>query len=422
MAPEMTIRAGHPDFLDLPWDISLQEWDLEHRERLPKGISRHEVQFYSYPQGLYAIKELPTKPANQDYSVLRQLESFGAPAVRPVGLVEKRSADPHEERSAALITAYEPFSFSYRELIAGAGFGGRRNQLLDAFAMLLVELHLAGVFWGDCSLSNVLYRFDAEAIETIMVDGETASIYPEGLSDGRREEDLEIMVMNVAGGMADIASLSGSDLDNADLALGEDIADRYRGLWHELNRHDMIGEDERYRIRERIESLNALGFDVDEVDLIPVDEAGSRLRVKLQVGGRTFHRSRLKDLTGVDAHEQQARQILSDLHYFQTKTGSTTPAGKNVAAVQWRVQEFEPMLERIRHLDKVRDPIQAYCDILYHRYNMSSEAGHDVGTMAAFEDWLARDRPGYKITEDPHAEIAGPFGDEGRAAVPQDRD
>ncbi len=408
MAAELTVRAGHPDFLDLPWDISLQEWDLPHRVRLPKGISRHEVRFFEYPQGLYAIKELPTRPANQDYSVLRQLESFGAPAVRPVGLVEGRSSDPHEERSAALITAYEPFSFSYRELIAGSGFGGRRNQLLDAFAMLLVELHLAGVFWGDCSLSNVLYRFDAEAIETVMVDGETATIYADGLTDGRREEDIEIMIINVAGGMADIAGSTGADLDDADLALGEDVADRYRGLWHEINRDDMIGPDERYRIRERIESLNSLGFDVQEVDLIPVDETGSRLKVKLQVGGRTFHQRVLKGLTGVDALEQQARQILADLHYFQTKTGKTTPAGKNIAAVQWRVQEFEPILDRLREMKGVLDPIQAYCDLLYHRYTMSAGFGHDVGTDAAYEDWIERGKPGYKITEDPDVEIASP--------------
>jgi hypothetical protein len=409
MAAELTIRAGHPDFLDLPWDVSLQDWELDNRIDLPKGISRHEVRFFEYPQGLYAIKELPTRPANQDYSVLRQLESFGAPAVRPVGLVEKRSSDPHEERSAALITAYEPFSFSYRELIAGSGFGGRRSQLLDAFAMLLVELHLAGVFWGDCSLSNVLYRFDAEAIETIMVDGETATIYPDGLTDGRRTEDIEIMIMNVAGGMADIASSTGADLDDADLDLGDDIAERYHGLWHEVNRDDMIGPDERYRIRERIETLNGLGFDIEEIDLVPVDETGSRLRVKLQVGGRTFHQRRLKELTGVDALEQQARQILSDLYYFQTRTGSTTPTGKNIAAIQWRVQEFEPMLERLRKLDHVRDPIQTYCDLLFHRYTMSQGVGNDVGTDAAYDDWLTRGRPGYKITEDPTVEIARPF-------------
>lgn len=418
MPPELTIRAGHPDFLDLPWDRSLQEWEVGNRVDLPKGISRHEVRFFQYPQGLYAIKELPVRPARQDYGVLRQLESYGAPAVRPVGLVENRSGDPHDERSAALITAYEPFSFSYRELIAGAGFGGRRNQLLDAFAMLLVELHLAGVFWGDCSLSNVLYRFDAEAIETIMVDAETASIFESGLTDGRREEDLQIMIINVAGGMADIASASGVDIDDADLHLGEDIADRYRGLWDEVNRTDVIGPDERYRIRERIETLNELGFDVEEVDLIPVDESGSRLHVKLQVGGRTFHQRRLKNLTGVEALEQQARQILSDLYYYQSKTGSTTPTGKNIAAIQWRVNEFEPMMERLRNLDHVRDPIQTYCDLLYHRFNMSVGAGRDVGTEAAFEDWIERGRPGYKVTEDPHAEIARPFAGKDPTAPP----
>ena len=196
---ELTIRSGHPDFLDLPWDVSLRQWDRPNRVDLPMGISRHEVRFFEYPQGLYAIKELSERAALQDYTVLRALETFGAPAVRPVGIVDHRHPDPHAEESAALITEYEPFSFSYRELLAGPGFGPRRNQMLNAFAELLVELHLAGVFWGDCSLNNVLYRFDAEGIETVMVDAETAELYDEGtLSDGRRLEDLEIMIENVA--------------------------------------------------------------------------------------------------------------------------------------------------------------------------------------------------------------------------------
>ncbi|NJM91246.1 MAG: hypothetical protein HC863_03090 [Myxococcales bacterium] len=82
-------------------------------------------------------------------------------------IVEHRFADPFAERSAALITKYLSFSFSYRELLEGPGFGTRRSQMLDAFAGLLVELHIAGCFWGDCSLSNVLYRFDAQAVDTI---------------------------------------------------------------------------------------------------------------------------------------------------------------------------------------------------------------------------------------------------------------
>ena len=124
--PTITVRAGHPDFLELPWDVSLADWDVDNMVDLPKGISRHEVRFFEYPEGIYVIKELPTRPARQDYTVLRALETTGSPAVRPVGVVENRHADPRAEQSAALITEYERFSFSYRELLAGPGFGPRR--------------------------------------------------------------------------------------------------------------------------------------------------------------------------------------------------------------------------------------------------------------------------------------------------------
>jgi hypothetical protein len=395
---ELTIRAGHPDLMDLPWDVPIAEWVMPELVDLPKGISRHQVRFFQTSRGIYVVKELSRRAARQDYSVLRVLEALGAPAVRPVGVVEGRHPDRHAEQSAALITEYEPFSFSYRELLAGAGFGPRRNQMLNAFAELLVELHLAGVFWGDCSLSNTLYRFDAEAIETIMVDAETAEVYePAELSAGRRNEDVEIMIENVAGGMADIAAESGLDLDDADLALGEDVAERYRALWAEVTRPDVIGAGERYKIAERIDSLNALGFDVTEVDLVPAD-GGSRLEVKLRVGSRNYHSNRLKSLTGVDALENQARQILADLHYFQaTGGGEASATGKSVAAIRWRVGIFEPYLARLAALKGVVDPIQAYCDLLHHRYVMSAGIGSDVGTDAAFEDWLERGRPGYPL-------------------------
>ena len=401
MPPELTIRAGHPDFLELPWEVSLSDWEIDNFVELPKGISRHEVRFVQYPTGIYAIKELPTRAARQDYTVLRSLESFGGPAVRPVGLIEKRDPDRYSELSAALITAYEPFSFSYRELVEGSGFGARRTQMLDAFAGLLVELHLAGVFWGDCSLSNVLYRFDAEAIETVMVDAETAVVFEAGMiTDGRRHEDIEIMIINVAGGMADIAASHGVDIDYADLALGEDIAARYHGLWTELMAEPTIAVDERYRISNRIERLNDLGFHVEEIDLIPQDEGGSRLKLKLKVGGRTFHANRLNELTGIEALEQQAKQLLSDLYYFQANQGGNTATAKNVAAVQWRVSVLEPMLERMRQIPEVVDPIQAYCDLLLHRYVMSEGFGHDVGIEAAWDDWVSRGRPGYPLASD----------------------
>jgi Domain of unknown function (DUF4032)/Lipopolysaccharide kinase (Kdo/WaaP) family len=397
VAPRLTIRPGHPDFLDLPWEESVVAWRVPHLLELPKGISRHEVRFLSYPHGIYVVKELQQRPARNDYSVLRTLEAAGAPAVRAVGLVENRSEDPGEERSAALITAYEPFSFSYREILIGPGFGARRNQMLDAFAGLLVALHLSSCYWGDCNLSNVLYRFDAEAIDTIMVDAETAEPYIGPLSDGLREDDLEIMIENVAGGMADIAAAAGADVDDADLELGLDIAERYRNLWAELSRTEAIGADERYRITERLERINRLGFDVEEVDLVPTADDAERLAIKVRVGGRTYHSSRLKALTGVDALENQARAILSDVHYYAARHEDDPPMDKATAAIRWRVEEFEPILGELAALDDLANPIQAYCDVLHHRYLLASAVRRDVDTRETIADWLANGRPGHPL-------------------------
>lgn len=397
MPPQITVRPGHPDFLDLPWNLSVTEWGLPNMLDLPKGISRHEVRFLSYPDGIYVVKELPTLPARNDFAVLRSLESVGAPAVTAVGLVEKRTGDSTEERSSALITAYEPFSFSYREMLAGPGFGLRRNQLLDAFAGLLTQLHLAHCYWGDCSLSNVLYRFDAEAIETIMVDAETAQIVDGELSDGRREEDLAIMIENVAGGMADIAAEAGVDMDQADLDLGDDIAHRYRNLWTELRTAETITTEERYRITERIDRINRLGFDVDEVDLLPSIHDTAELMIKVKVGGRNFHANRLKELTGIDALENQAKAILSDVHYYSARKGGGTSTGKATYAIRWRVNEFEPLLARLKATEGVIDPVQAYTDLLHHRYMLASSRGGDVTTEEAFSHWITQGRPGYPL-------------------------
>ena len=397
----LKVRPGHPDFLDLPWAQSIVDWPSERFVDLPRGPSRHEVRFIAQEQGIYVIKELPSAAARQDYEVLRALETQDVTTAIPVGIVEGRYPDTGAERSAAIITRYLEHAFSYQELLQGHGFGARREQMLDAFAGLLVELHLAGCFWGDCSLANVLYRYDAETIEPIMVDAET-SVLRESLSDGQREEDLEIMIINVAGGMADIAAAQGLSIDEADLTLGEDIAERYRNLWRELTETMLIAPEESFKITEKIQRLNELGFDVDEVDLIPADDGDRRLRMKVRVGGRNFHSAKLHRLTGVEALERQARQVLSDLHYYQCLAGASTATGKEVAAVQWRVGVFEPMLERLRATADIQDSIQAYCAMLHHRYLKSCESGRDVGTETAFQDWLAVGRPDYaRAAENP---------------------
>ena len=393
----LALRPQWPALIDFDWARPLAEWQDDRLVDLPRGISRHTVRFVEVEDSLFALKELPQHAANRDYAGLRRLEELGASAVRAVGLVE-RPGDHQAETGAVLITRYADYSFSYRELLSGGGFGERRTQLLDAFAFLLVELHLLGCFWGDCSLSNTLYRYDADAIETLLVDAETTELHDE-LSSGQRMHDLEIMAMNVAGEMADIAAGRGLEVDDADLALGEDIERRYQGLWRELAAEQRLPADAaQYQVTERVQRLNDLGFEVEDITVVPHPERG-HIHLQLKVADRHFHTHRLRALTGVETSENQARQILSDLRYYEMRHGAgRSPTGKALTAVRWRVEEFEPWLRRLaRHLPAGSDPVQAYCDVLYHRYVMSVGAGHDVGTEAAFQTWLREGRPGYPL-------------------------
>jgi hypothetical protein len=59
------------------------------------------------------------------------------------------------------------------------------------------------------------------------------------------------------------------------------------------------------------------------------------------------------------------------------------------------VSEFEPLLAKLRAVEGVVDPVQAYTDLLHHRYMMASTLGRDVSNDEALNDWIANGRPGY---------------------------
>jgi len=202
------------------------------------------------------------------------------------------------------------------------------------------------------------------------------------------------MRVNLAGEMADIAAMSGVDIDAADLHLGEDICDRYEGLWKEVYQDLVISKDEGYKIRERIGRLNDLGFSVHDVNIEPT-EAGNVVRMTTHVGGRTFNSDRLRSMTGIDASENQARVILGDLNYYLAKEGFTTSSGKSVGTFKWLTSWFEPLASRIAEIWYGDDPVQGYCDFLRHRMVLATERGRDVDNEEAFEDWVASGFPGF---------------------------
>lgn len=361
---------------------------------MPVGIHRHPVVFLSHEEGVYAIKELPLRYAVKEFEALRALEERSTRSARPVGLVKRDWLDAHIEGSGAVITRFVDHAFPYRELVTGTGFGQRRDQVRDALAGLMVELHLAGCFWGDCSLSNALYRYDAGAIEAVMIDAETATLHDE-LSDGQREHDLEILIENLAGDMSDLSASFGSGLDEADIMFGQDVAAKYLKLWGELSEDLVIKPGESYQIRERIARLNDLGFSVDDVDLDPVAD-GHLVRMHARVGGRTFHSQRLREMAGIDASENQARQILSDLNYHLSRGEDMTRSLKSVGVMKWRLGVFEPMIAEISEVFG-GDPIQGFCDLLHFRIGLARKRGQDIPNKEALDSWRESGMPGFPV-------------------------
>src|SRR5439155_9714946 len=198
------------------------------------------------------------------------------------------------------------FSLPYRTLFTGRGVPDLRNRLLDSIADLLVRLHLGGFFWGDCSLSNALFRRDAGALTAYLVDAETGELHPE-LSEGQRVHDLEIAQENVAGELMDLEATVGFPPDLDPIETATEICSRYANLWTELTREEIFGPGERYRVDERLHRLNELGFDVDEVELVG-DGQELHLRLTPQVVEPGHHQRRLLMLAGLHAQEDQARR------------------------------------------------------------------------------------------------------------------
>lgn len=392
--PTLHVRAGNPDFLDLPWEKPLNSWVSDRVVEMPSGIHRHPVAFVAYESGVYVVKELTRRLAENEFRVLRALEEESSRTAEPVALVTRDWMDPHDEGAGVVITRYVEHSFPYRRLISGTSFGARREQMLDALAGLLVELHMAGCYWGDCSLSNVLCRFDAGQLESVMIDAETSELHP-SLSSGQREQDLEIMRLNVAGEMGDIAAESGEDIDAADIDLGSDVSARYEALWDELNRELVVSKDDAYLIRARIARINDLGFSVEDMEILPTDKGGV-LRLRVNVGGRTFNSDSLRERTGIEASEEQARLILSDLNYHLAKSGELTSTGKSVGTFKWLTGVFEPLVARIKEDWHGEDPVQGYCDFLNHRYQLAKDRRSDVADEEAYESWAAGGFPGFE--------------------------
>jgi hypothetical protein len=391
------ILPNTPDFASLPWEYELNEWlEVENRvEEIQHGISRHPVVFVNFDGALYVIKELPAGIASKEHEILTQMQNQAIPSVISIG---HGSIQRNKEKYSLLFTRYLETSVPFRSLFIGNVVNRFQETLLDAISGLLVQLHSNGFYWGDCSLSNILFRRDAGALQAYLVDAETAEKHSPNLSPILRYQDLEIMQENIRGELSDLQTYENLSPNYPIEETGSYIQQRYRALWEEINREEVFRSDELYRVQERIHALNELGFSVKDIVLTD-DGQANNLKLRIFVSDRNFHRNQLMEMTGLFAEEHQAQQIINEINEMKANFNRSDNTNMTIEAVAyyWLEHVYKPVIEQLKPIlsgqqnpELKEDPVELYCQILEHKWYLSERAQHDVGHQVAADDFISQ--------------------------------
>ena len=149
-------------------------------------------------------------------------------------------------------------------------------------------------------------------------------------------------------------------------------------------------KDQQYRMTERLQRLNDLGFDVGEVELVTSDE-GAKLRVETRVAEPGQHRRELFRLTGLEVQERQARRLLNDIRAFRVhlEQRSGGPVNDAYAAHRWLAEVYQPVVDAIpSELVGRLAPAEVFHEVLEHRWFLSERARRDVGTVEAAQSYF----------------------------------
>ncbi|MGO1184371.1 MAG: DUF4032 domain-containing protein [Micrococcaceae bacterium] len=382
--------VGTADVLELPLDMPLLEWPAGYLAALPRGISRHVVRFVRLPGMVVAMKETTDHAAHHEYGLLRKLRRLEVPCVEPVAVISGRTSGDGEPLPTMMVTRHLAFSLPYRAVFSQKLTRDTLTRLIDALALLLVQLHLEGFYWGDVSLSNALFRRDAGAFAAYLVDAETGELHGK-LSRGQREHDLEIARVNIAGELMDLQGGGMIEQDVDPLGTSELIMAAYRSLWEELTADMTFSATERWRIEDRIRRLNELGFDVEEYALRP-RAGGSELVLQPKVVDPGHHTRRLERLTGLRVQENQARRLLHDMDEYRADVHPGLD--EHESAHYWTTEIFEPLVEAIpEHLQGKLEPAEIMHQLLEHRWYLSERAQRSVSLQEALDSYLVEVLP-----------------------------
>jgi hypothetical protein len=352
--------AANPRFDDLPWHVPLADWEHPRLVDMPAGLHRHVVRFVEYGGQIFALKELPPRLAEREYRLLRTLNDRELPVVAVVAIVDERG-DP----DPVLVTRYLHYALPFRHLFAERRDPELADELVESLATLLARLHVAGFYWGDASLSNAVFRRDELHLSGYALDTETGELH-ERMSDGQRRADVELAVVNIAGGLADLAAagqLPGT-LDPFELA--PQVAVAYERIWDELGGASSYDPGDPVVLDERLERLHELGFGVREAVISgDAPSGGFTFRPVEIVDGHA--RRELERLTGIVAREHQARRLLGEIDAFRTERRDLPGLTAREAGHRWLVEVYDRVLAAIPSdvAGKLERP-QLFIEVLDH--------------------------------------------------------
>ena len=380
---------------NLPWHTPLEQWPEDETLAAQRGISRHIVRLVrSTPDPtseIYAVKETVEEFAVREYEALRELSLRGAPAVAQVAIVTNRYSQNGEELPCAIVTRFLPYSLPYRVILSGQITQHEITNMANALAYLLVRLHLLGFWWGDCSLSNTLFRRDAEGFAAYLVDAETGE-FQKKLSDGQREHDLELARFNVAAELEDL-KIAGVLFPAMDpIRASESVITRYRKIWKSLSEPQILPAGDRHAVERAMRSLQDIGFAVEEVD---IQLAGDKLTVTFipKLVAPNYHSQRLIELMGLETEELQAKRILASFDRFRSREIDKTPK-KEEAAKRWLDEVFHKVINAVPAAMRGRvEDAQLFHEVLEHRWYLGEKAGRDLGLEFATNDYISKVLP-----------------------------
>jgi len=406
---------------NLPWHIPLEEWP-EHGViplTIRRGESRHPVIFIESEGERYAIKETTPHMAKREIKNLREIDNRGIPVLSAVGSVTV-AAPPLllDTNGPGGLPQYMSGDRGYtvtrltprvipHSLLFRLPFAKRtKRRLLGAVAVLLVELHEHGMYWGDPSLANVLIRIDGRRILAIMADAETSELFPGPVSEGLREQDVASFGESLIWQAEDLRRERGLPeeeilVDDKDFRYFER---RYRGLRRE---HAQLATSSSfstlYQVNRLLEGLNRLGYSL-------LSTTGSTLKeLEFVTALPGWYSRRIHELLGIKVPRIYARRFYNMILGHQAIMSKNEGRDVSIeeAAQHWYNRYHLPTILLLRkHLTSKQDPMQAYFAIMLHKWKLSRKAGYEIPLDEAAVDWAMQDAEKEKLGAVDPASIA----------------